>query len=212
MGFIERLRQEQGASALREQQLKAQQEAQERERLQRQAAENERRAKRKEQAERFREESKVGNVVTELSNFLATPTIPVIRVSTYDGMYSEYTEFIGRGSSSGPTSAGSLPVSQKDQDSVFDIVQWDAELNGHSKSKVLGSYSHYSTKYIAVESCPDGVIYLHGGWGGSTTIRATQWRTSDKEQIFDKALERAYKNPGIHRYKLWNKPIDSGFG
>lgn len=212
MTFIERLRQEQAAKALSEQRLKTQQEDREKERLQKEAVERERRAQRKQLAENFRKESEVGDAVAELGRFLATPTIPVGRQSFYDGIHSGYTELVGRGSSSGPTSVGDLPISQRDPDSVFDTVGWDYESHGFSKDKVMGSNSHHSKKYIAVESCPDGTIVFHGSWLGSTTIRVTDWRTNDRKQVFDKALEKAYKHPGIHRYSEWHQPVISGFG
>lgn len=205
MGFIERLRQEEAAKALREQQrLRAQLEAEEKERLQRETAEKERRAQRRQQAERFREESGVGIAVAKLCEVLATPTIPIVHAGTASdwGQGPEYTEYVGRGNSSGPTSAGNLPISQKDSDSVFDIVLWDATSHNYAEAKRHGGFSHHSEKYIAVESCPDGTIVFHGGWFVSTTIRITEWRTNAKEQIFDKALEKAYTHPGVHGYSV----------
>ncbi len=214
MGFIERLRQEQTAKLLTEQQLKALQEVSEAEKLQREAVEKERRALRRQQAERFREESRVSDEVAKLGEFLAAPTIPVIRRGniTDGGDGPEYTEYVGRGSYQ-PLSRADFPNSQKDPDSVFDTVRWDNKHAGYTHPKHGGSsYSNYSEKCIAVESCPDGTIVFHGGFWASTTIRASEWRTKDKEQIFDKALEKAYKNPGVNLYSVSYEPARIGNG
>lgn len=120
------------------------------------------------------------------------------------------------GSSSGPISGENLPISKKDPDSVFDTVQWDYKNHGSSKDKVWGSsYTHHSSKLIAVESCPDGTIVFHynGLFGATnTTIKLTRWRNKNKEEIFDKVLEKAYKNPLYQRYSIWHKPVHLGAG
>lgn len=225
MGFIERLRQDEVVEALRKQQLRAQQEAKEAEKLQREAIEAKRRALRRQQAEKFQEESEVSLAVDELVKYLETPIIPIVHTGTYDGLDSSYTEYVGRGSrglhskytefitSDGQRSPSyGFPFHQRDPDSVFDTVHWDTESLGSSKARVRGSDSHYSEKYTAVETCPDGTIVFHASWLGSTTIKATEWRTKDKKQLFDKALEKAYKNPGVNKYSVWNKPVEYGVG
>lgn len=175
MGFIERLRQEEIAKY---QQINVQQEAQERDRLQREANECERRAQRKQQAEKIREESKVGEAVQALGEFLGC-----------------------RGSSSGPVSETDLPISRIDPDSVLDLARWDKDyLNGRTSVLYLSEATDCSETYIAAESCPDGTIVFHGNWLGSTTIRAKKWRSTEKEQIFDKALEKAFRHPRSYKY------------
>lgn len=177
MGFIERLEQEE---LTQRQQLKDRREAREREQLQREVDEKAHHAQRKQQAEKFWEESGVGVVVAKLDEFIA--------------------RFKRRGSREKPTSVGDLPVSQRDPDSVLDIALWDGVYtSGSSEVRVLVNATHYSEKYIAVESCPDGTIVFHGNWRGSTTIRETEWRSEDKEQIFDRALEKAFKHPGFYK-------------
>lgn len=208
MGFIERLEQEE---AIKAQQKSAQQETRERDRLQREANERERRAQRKQLAEKFREESKVGEVVEALGRFLAKPTIAYLTGGYRDGSWEEKTEHKGRGSSSGPVSEIDLPVSRKDPDSVFDVARWDeVYLNGKTVVRFLSEANHRSEAYLAAESCPDGTIVFHGNCLGSTMIRATEWRSKEKEQIFDKALEKAFRHPGCHKrpfegYKLINQ-------
>lgn len=161
----------------------------------------------------------------KLVKFLETPTIPVVRTSFSDGLHSSSTKYVGRGSrgirskytefvtSDGlhSTSYG-FPFRQRDPDSAFGVVHWDTEDLGSSRAKVMGSDTHHSEKYIAVETCPDGTIVFHAGWFGGTTIRLAEWRAEDKGQLFGKALEKAYKHPGINRYSVWHKPVTPGFG
>ena len=213
MGFIERLEQEE---ITKTQQLRVGQEAWERDRLQKEAIERGRRAVRKEQAEKFREESRVGVAVARLGEFLTRPTIPYQTYETHDGFQDLVTKYRGRGFSKGPiTSAGDLPVHQNDPDSVFDTAVWDAAYTKGfifpTQTNKLYEANSYSEKYIAVESCPDGAIVFHAGWLGSTTIRMQEWRTRDKEQLFDKALERAFKNPGFYKRPFTPPYISLGF-
>lgn len=221
MSFVERLRQEDLAKAQSKQRLEAQQEAIKKERLKAEEAERERHAQRIQIAERFREESGVGNAVAKLIEYLSTPTIPVTRTSFSDGIHDSWIEYVGRGSSGirkktrlkgflriGSTvtsySEDYFPFSQRHPDSVFDTVHWDTADLGHSL---------HSEKYIAVETCPDGTIVFYAGWIGSTTIGLEKWRTGNKEQLFEKALEKAYKHPGINKYSVWHEPQPpSGFG
>lgn len=205
MSFIEKLRQQQAAEALRAQQIKDQQEATVKERQQRETAERERHAQRKKQAERFQGESGVSLAVKELGKFLATPTIPVVRQN-----FS--VDYVVRGSSYGyVSSVESLPIPRNDPDSVFDIIEWDRKDHGSSKDKKWGYNTHHSKKLIAVEFCPNGTIVFHAGWA-STNVPLERWRAKDREQIFDQALERAYRNPINHRYKIWHEPSSHGGG
>lgn len=212
MRFIERLKQEDAARVQREQQLEAQQEAAKMARIQKEADERERRAKRRQLAERFREESGVGNAVAKLGEYLSTPTIPITRSSFSDGIHDSWTDYIGRGSSSANTYAGDLPIRQRDPDSTFDTATWDAKDLRRWKKGTGGSYEYFTEKYIAVETCPDGTIVFHASWSGSTTIETAKWRTGNKEQLFDKALEKAYNNPGDHQYTVWHEQQLTGFG
>lgn len=176
MGFIERLRQQQAESVLRQQQLKTQQEAREREGHQREAAENERRAQRQRQAKDFYQESGVSNLLAELRAVL-------------------------------PSAINAYPVtSQENSDSVCEGVAWDKVYNVTSK-KGYSYYENYSNKYITVETCPDGNIIFHGGLFGSTTVGPAVWRNNkSKEMIFEKALEKAFSRPGVHRSSVYQDP------
>lgn len=171
MRFIERLKEE-------EKQIKARQKAEEEEGLRRRVAEEERSKQRTKQAERFREESRVGLLVTELGKILKT-----------SGRLSR--ESRRQGGSKTDLGLATDLINQRDPDSVFDLVAWD--------KKEGGRYNGYAENYIVVESCPDGSIVFHGGWYKSsfesTTIQPTEWRTQNKEQIFNEALEKAFKNP-----------------
>lgn len=188
MGFIERLRQELALEAQRVEQKaaqeKADQEAKEKARLQAEVAERERRAPRRQQAAGFQAQSGVGAMVAELRAFLAIPA---------RGGASEDLVWI-------------------DPDSVFEWAQWDIKHCGNSGVK-SGWNEHFSEKYIAVETCPNGTIVFHGGWRSSTTIPLTKWRDNkNRELIFDKALEKAFKNPKIHRFSVYHySPPDDSF-
>lgn len=210
MGFVEGLKHQLAAEVLRKQQLITQQEAKERERLQRQAVEQERRAQRRQQAEDFRKESSVGAVVAELGGFLATPTIPItVRTTVSDGGNAYEEGSTGRGFSS--VGLGRINLVPKDPDSVFDSAEWDSKYIGFTHLKYGGGNdSHYSEKFIAVETCPDGRIIFHAGWLGSTTIRVGEWRGNDRKDIFDKALEKAYRNPGTNKYSIHQPYVRAG--
>lgn len=182
MDFTERLRQE-TAEALNEQQLKAQQEAEEKERLESEAAiEKEQHSERRQQAEDFREESGVSVAIKKLGEFL---------------------KYSGRGSSN--TDLGNIvhytPV---DPDSVFDSVEWDKEEKHHySNSPGYGGSPSpfFSEKFFVVETCPDGRIMFGRG---RTTIQVEEWR-SKKRDIFDAALEEAFRNPYTNKYRIERK-------
>ncbi len=198
MGLVERLRREVAELQLR-QQLKDQPDAKrEAEKFQKENIERERHAQREQQAENFRKESEVGDAVERLGFFLEST-----QVARFN-FYSQSTEFVRRGFSRGPKSVVSLPISRRDPDSVFDTVEWDHKSDHSSYRKGGGYYSHDSNKYIAVESCPDGRIVFHAGWFGSTTLQLTKWRTQDKEQILDKALDKAFNHPGVNKSSLWH--------
>lgn len=190
MGFIEELRQKEVAEALRKQHLVAQQQAQEKERFQREVAEQERRAQRRQQAEKFRGESGISEVVVELGKFLETQK---------------------RGHSYGLSYDNSYEPILKDPDSLIDTASWDEVYRGTSQIGYT-YYRNYSRKCIAVETCPDGNIVFHGGLFGSTTIRVTEWRSNEKEQLFDKALKKAYKHPENYRYSRQEPPGIVGNG
>ncbi len=53
-----------------------------------------------------------------------------------------------------------------------------------------------ATKYIVIESRPEGTIVVHGGLFGSTTLPLSEWQ--DNPEIQEKALERAYKHPRLN--------------
>ncbi len=223
MGFVEGLRHQLAAESLRKQQLITQREVKEREKLQREAIEQERRAQRRQQAEDFRKESTVDAVVAELGEFLATPTVPTtIRTTISDGGDGYEDGFTGRGSSS--VGLGRVNLAPKDPDSVFDSVEWDSKLidsaewdrrhtyiDTHLRDKGR-NYSHYSEKFIAVETYPDGTIIFHAGWFGTTTIQVEKWRGNDRTSIFDKALEKAYRNPGTNNYSIHHPYVRPGQG
>jgi len=212
MGFVEGLRHQLAAESLRKQQLITQREVKEREKLQREAIEQERRAQRRQQAEDFRKESTVDAVVAELGEFLATPTVPTtIRTTISDGGDGYEDGFTGRGSSS--VGLGRVNLAPKDPDSVFDSAEWDSKYTGSTHLKYEGGNdSHYSENSIAVETCPDGTIIFHAGWFGSTTIQVEKWRGNDRKNIFDKALERAYRNPGTNNYSIHHPYVRPGQG
>lgn len=221
MGFIERLIQEEATKA---QQLSAQSEAQERERLQREVSEQGYKARRRKQAEDFHQESGVGAKVNELIEFLERSTIPVEARREHDGFYEDYIHYVGRehggfpsdwevdeifrfgGRSSECSPRCYLPISiQKDPNSIANVVHWD-----YMKPKGYGTIKCLY-KYLVVETNPDGVILFHGGFLGSTALQLFQWRTEYKEQIFDKALERAFKRPKLHKYSFYRvEPVCCG--
>lgn len=179
MNFIERLRQELVVEKQKEAQKTAQQEAIEKARFQKETDERERRVKRKEQSEKFREESGVSQVVDKLANFFSSQIREVIYIATDSDHHTyEYTRQERRGGRVRENEFAYIPC-PGDSDSIYDVVHWDGK------------------KYIDVESCPDGTIVFHGDRKGSTTIRTTEWRNKEKEQLFDKALEKAYNSPKI---------------
>lgn len=196
MGFVERLRQEATADLERQEQLRDQRQAQEIVDAERKAAKKKVSDQRTLNAQRFREESGVYKVVKKLGEFLAIPTIPI---SVPLGGEGELSTLIGRGGYNQFMPGENYPVSLKDPDSILDTVSWD---NTHCGTSRQGSvyYNNTSEKHIIVETCPDGTIVFHGCWFGSTTIRASKWQNKApkvREQIFDKALEKAFNHPII---------------
>ncbi len=181
MGFIERLRQEKAdedaRNALIEQGLKAQKEAYERSELEKWKVDRDNRERRRLMAVDFRKESGVSPLMDGLADFFGKQfTIPYSRTEIDpDGQTYQVNYFESRGRR--VSEKEFKYKTPKDPDSVFDTVCWDTR------------------NYIAVESCPDGTIVFHGGWLGSTTIPVIEWRIPEKDQVFDKALERAYHNP-----------------
>lgn len=211
MGFVEKLKQDLVLAAQRAVQQAAQEqaarEAREKARLQAEAIEQKRIAQGRQLANGFRLESGVGAAVAKLGEFLATPTIPVTGSDSCDGLSCSWTKLIGRGSSNGSIYNGG-------SDCVFDEVSWDrTELTSTKGGTILGWDEYFSIKRIRVQTCPDGTIRFHAGWGGSSTIRLEQWRCSKREEILDRALEKAFKNPLVDRESVRHGPVGlSGFG
>lgn len=171
MGFIERISQEENIRA----EQKAAKLNEQEQRLQQEADNKERSKQRSQEAFSFRKESGVFSMIERLSIILWRRT--VMNKFNYTGVHA-----------SPPDS-----LKQKDPDSVFDTLYWDETVRSTS------GYIHRSAKCIAVETCPDGVIVFHGGWFGSTIILPTNWRIENKEQLFDRALDKAFNHPRIQR-------------
>lgn len=191
MGFIERLRQEDAVKALKAEQLKALQKAREesleREKRSRETTERERHAKRREQAENFRKESGTSLVIDKLAEYLRSTESSIRR-------------------------GEEVSYSPKDPDSVDDKIKWGFEY--HSYSRTYDGYHNFEArswcdrKSIVVETCPDGTIVFHAGRGAASTIKLKEWRSPKKEQLFERALEKAFRNPGITSEKLYDKQDD----
>lgn len=230
MAFIERLRQQKEVAALarsqQDSELAAAKQAEDYTQQQRDTQEREFHQQRRQEAEAFRQESGVGLLVVELGRFLIeerradtilkqnSALIELPSPHTYSNIHGDegfrerlgYTvaplyDDWGYRSITYPSS-----ISLSDKESVFDIVMWDFKnVVGQRECRdgtFDGAFSEAEQRFLAVETRPDGNIAFHAGWLGTGSIKESQWRGSNKKNdIFDKALEKAFKHPGTHRFK-----------
>lgn len=169
MGFLGELRQEKEArervEAGRRRMEEERKRASEGQRIQLEQAEKQRREARREQAQQFRDKSGIRSLVEELRQLI---------VPRYYQEHSHYER---------------PPFEPRDEDSIFDTVQWDED---KGRQLTNDTYRH-SGKLIVAETCTDGIIQVHGGFLGSSTISSDQWRNN--KGVLESALEKAYHRP-----------------
>lgn len=76
---------------------------------------------------------------------------------------------------------------------------------GESKGR-----SGWNENCIAIETCPSGAIYFHGGLFGSSIVEQNQWQ-KDKDCL-EEALGKAYHHPKRKYHPVSATPPYSGFG
>jgi hypothetical protein len=204
MGFIERLQ--------RQIQTQRKQEEQNRKRGKHEAIRNlESTGSQEEKSKKYYEESGCGLLVNKLSEIIGG------RILVYEGKW-EWGH---------PTQTEDIIEEFK-----FNLRRNDRarvqlgtdRLFGYIKYKENGLGSHvifitwegnkresgdWTQNCIAIEACPSGEIYFHGGWGGSSVVERIQWQ-EDKEHV-ERVLEKAYHHPKqkLHAYR---PPESPGFG
>jgi len=202
MGLVERLKQEkaeEAAKVLHEQQLKAQQKAEE---LQAEAIERDRRAQRKQQAERFREESGVGSLIQEVKEIVSGSgyeKIDIKGVLNLEDPDSAY-DFIVWGSTVIRIGKEEPYVYELEKGTGRRISTW-----GEPYVYRLGTSTgrrrlvDYDGKFIVVESQPNGNILFHGN--EKTEVLVQDWKNN--KSVLGSALEKSYDSPGFMYYSKY---------
>ena len=204
MGFIERLKQE---KLQKETQAKRQQRNQQG--GERQPIRNVESAKnREEKSERYYEESGCSLLVNKLSTII-DGSIGVYERNWEGGHKTRTEEIIGN---------FRFNLLRNDQER---LQMFTDRVFGYIKYKENGFGSHVvfltwvgnerrgngSLSCMAVETCPGGEMYFHGGLFGSSVIRKDQWQ-KDKDCL-ENALEKEYHNPKKYRGRPYHS---SGYG
>lgn len=148
----------------------------------------------------IRQDSGVGFLVKALGEILMEDMVPVLK-------YTDGTVKIGRrGKSKGcdydlnPDLLLEIKYPNRsltDPDGLLDVAVWDSEYLRH-ESRLEGTWDEARSKFLAVETRPDGDIVFYSS-GLSRTIQEQVWRTNPK--VLEEALEMAFNNPGSHNYR-----------
>lgn len=89
-----------------------------------------------------------------------------------------------------------------DRDSALYMIRWDDQEGPHMTSKRnMQIYAEMISKCFVIEMQPDGILKIHAGRNGSSTLPETMWR--DNEDVLDGALEKAYNHPGNYKWQEW---------
>jgi hypothetical protein len=195
MSFFKRLRQEKEEEAQRIQMLLHQRNADDQARRQREEDRKQYHKQQKEAAEKFRKESGLSNVISELETILG------------DKLFND----------KGPYTRDKRASTPVIDNSVIDIIVWNKgrEIRTHTVNRGFSGtyYGEYSANYIEIETCPDGTIIIKsGGWKSTYKILKPDWESNPN--IIEEILEKAYRKPKTSTFTAYKSDFNNspGFG